>query len=219
MLSMSVEGFKVVRLTDADKCAASHAADLHAELLATSPVARMGTQFMRDVYYGALVSTDLAVAHVAYVDGQPAGFITATNDPERFMTRGLLRRPWGAGWGVARAVLSNPMRVGVLWETTRLNASRQYDDKETPTGELLSFGVREPYRHPTFMRSRGIRVGHELLDVAVAALKARGALRVRAIVDADNKPAQFFYRGAGWELGNPSVKGWAVPTCEFVRTL
>ena len=218
MFSMSVEGFKVVRLVDADKCAASHAADLHAELLATSPVARMGKQFMRDVYYGALVSADLAVAHVAYVDGEPAGFLTATNDPERFMSRGLLRRPWSAGWGVAKAVLSSPARIGVLWETTRLNASRQYD-KEALTGELLSFGVREPYRHPAFIRSRGIRVGNQLLDVAVAALKARGAHRVRAIVDADNKPAQFFYRGAGWELGNPTVKGWAVPTCEFVRNL
>lgn len=216
---MSVEGLNVVRLTGADKCAASHAADLHAELLATSPVARMGRQFMRDVYYGALVAADLAVAHVAYVDGEPAGFLTATNDPERFMSRGIQRRFWRTAWGVGRALLTNPARLGVLWETMTLNSSRQYDEQDTLTGELLSFGVREPYRHPGFVRSRGIRVGQELLDVAVAALKARGAKRLRAIVDADNKPAQFFYRGAGWELGNPTVKGWAVPTCEFVRNL
>lgn len=215
---MSVDGFKVVRITGTDKCAATHAAELHAELLARSPVARMGKQFMRDVYYGALVAADLAVAHVAYVDGEPAGFLTATNDPERFMSRGLLRRPWRTGWGLALSLLSRPTRLGVLWETLTLNASRQAEDT-SPTGELLSFGVREAYRRPTFIRSRGIRVGQELLDAAIAALKARGAQRARAIVDADNLPAQFFYRGAGWELGNPTVKGWAVPTCEFVRDL
>jgi ribosomal protein S18 acetylase RimI-like enzyme len=215
---MSVDGLNVVRLTGADKCAASHAADLHGELLATSPVARMGNPFMRDVYYGALVAADLAVAHVAYVDGEPAGFLTATNDPERFMSHGLLRRPWRTGWGLARALLSRPTRLAVLWETLTLNAARQAEDA-APTGELLSFGVREPYRRPTFIRSRGIRVGQALLDTAIAALKARGAQRARAIVDADNLPAQFFYRGAGWELGNPTVKGWAVPTCEFVRNL
>ena len=215
---MSVDGFKVVRITGTDKCAATHAADLHAELLARSPVARMGKQFMRDVYYGALVAADLAVAHVAYVDDEPAGFLTATNDPERFMSRGLMRRPWRTGWGLALSLLSRPTRVAVLWETLTLNASRQAVDT-SPTGELLSFGVREPYRRPAFIRSRGIRVGQSLLDAAIAALKARGAQRARAIVDADNLPAQFFYRGAGWELGNPTVKGWAVPTCEFVRDI
>jgi ribosomal protein S18 acetylase RimI-like enzyme len=215
---MSVDGFKVVRITGTDKCAASYAADLHGELLATSPVARMGKQFMRDVYYGALVDADLAVAHVAYVDGEPAGFLTATNDPERFMNRGLLRRPWRVGWGLARAVLTRPARLAVIWETATLNAARRAEDG-APTGELLSFGVREPYRRPAFIRSRGIRVGQTLLDEALAAIKARGARRARAIVDADNLPAQFFYRGAGWELGNPTVKGWAVPTCEFVRNL
>src|SRR5262245_38418764 len=218
MFSMSVAGFKVVRLTSADKCAATHAADLHEELLATSPVAALGKQFMSELYYGALVAADLAVAHVAYVDDEPAGFLTATNDPGRFMTRGLMRRPWRTGWGLARSLLSRPARLAVLWETHRLNASRQAE-AAAPTGELLSFGVREPYRRPTFIRSRGIRVGQALLDAAMAALKARGAQRARAIVDADNLPAQFFYRGAGWELGNPTVKGWAVPTCEFVRNL
>jgi ribosomal protein S18 acetylase RimI-like enzyme len=178
----------------------------------------MGKQFMRDVYYGALVAADLAVAHVAYVDDEPAGFLTATNDPERFMSRGLMRQPARVGWGVARSLLSRPARIAVLWETLTLNASRQAED-EAPTGELLSFGVREPYRRPAFIRSRGIRVGQALLDTAIGALKERGAQRARAIVDADNLPAQFFYRGAGWELGNPTVKGWAVPTCEFVRNL
>src|SRR5262245_47308203 len=140
MFSMSVDGFKVVRLTGADKCAASHAADLHAELLATSPVARMGKQFMRDIYYGALVDADLAVAHVAYVDDEPAGFLTATNHPDRFMSRGMTRRPFRVGFGLARALLTRPARIATLWETLTLNASRQAEDA-APTGELLSFGV------------------------------------------------------------------------------
>ncbi len=215
---MSEDGFKVVPVSQAGKPAASDAADLHIELLATSPVARLGKPFVRDVYYGALVDADLAVAYVAYVDGEPAGFITSTNHPDRFMSMGIVRRTWRVCFGLARAIISRPARIAVLWETLTLNAARRADDG-TPTGELLSFGVREPYRRPAFVRSRGIRVGQLLLDAAVNALRARGAKRVRAIVDADNLPAQLFYRGAGWELGNPSVKGWAVPTCEFVRDL
>ncbi len=194
------------------------AAALHAQLLPTSPAARLGEAFMRDVYYGCLARIDLVNAFVAYVDGTRAGFIIATSRPADFMSVGTSRRPLHIGWALLRACATRPARIGDLWYTAKLNASRQ-GESASDVGELLSFGVAEAYRRPAFVRSSGLRIGARLLDAALEYLRARGSRRVRAIVDSDNLPAQLFYRGAGWQLGNPAVTGWDVPTCEFVTEL
>jgi ribosomal protein S18 acetylase RimI-like enzyme len=209
-----------LQITDAREhdAASAHAAALHATLLPTSPAARLGEPFLRSVYYGCLVRAELASAFVAYVDGVPAGFIIATDRPAGFMAAGLRRRPWSVSWALLRAVAAKPARLGDLVYTARLNATRQGGDPPQ-MGELLSFGVAEQFRRPQFVRASGIRVGAALLDTALAQLRARGSRRVRAIVDADNLAAQLFYRGAGWQLGNPTVPGWNVPTCEFVTEL
>jgi ribosomal protein S18 acetylase RimI-like enzyme len=170
------------------------------------------------VYYGCLVRANLVNAFVAYVDGRRAGFIIATNRPADFMSAGFLRCPFQIGWALARACLTKPARLGDLWYTAKLNASRQ-GESAVHTGELLSFGVAEEYRRPAFIRASGLRIGARLLDAAVGYLRACGSQRVRAIVDSDNLPAQLFYRGAGWQLGNPKVTGWDVPTCEFVTEI
>lgn len=173
---------------------------------------------MRDVYYGRLVRSGLANAFVAYVDQTPAGFIIATDQPAGFMSAGFRKHPFTVGWALMRAILDKPARFADLVYTARLNATRQSDDPPA-LGELLSFGVAEAFRRPAFVRSSGIRVGAALLDAALGYLRGCGAKQVRAIVDSDNLAAQLFYRGAGWQLGNPTVKGWDVPTCEFLTEL
>ena len=47
-------------------------------------------------------------------------------------------------------------------------------------------------------------------------MQSAGKQRIRAIVDKDNLEAQLFYRFHGWRVGLPDVKGWRVPTMEFL---
>jgi ribosomal protein S18 acetylase RimI-like enzyme len=198
--------------------ASRDAASLHATLLPTSPAARLGEAFMRDVYYGRLVRSGLANGFVAYVDEAPAGFIIATDQPAGFMSAGFRRHPFVVGWALMRSILDRPSRFSDLLYTARLNSTRQSNDPPG-LGELLSFGVAEAFRRPTFVRSSRIRVGAALLEAAMGYLRSCGTKQVRAIVDSDNLAAQLFYRGAGWQLGNPTVRGWDVPTCEFLTEL
>ena len=69
------------------------------------------------------------------------------------------------------------------------------------------------------MKETSIEVATDLLVDTLQQLRALGTKRVRAIVDKDNLAAQLFYRSQGWNVGLKSVKGWRVPTMEFLLEL
>jgi ribosomal protein S18 acetylase RimI-like enzyme len=206
-------------LQGADAADVRAVARLHGELLAHSPVVLLGPEFMERFYYGRLPREGFIGACLARVDGEPAGFISFTTDASGFMTAAL-RRHWLRVAGIlAGAIVRRPARLGAVREALTIMRGLPPSESAGGTGELLSFGVRPAYRGAAFVRRSGIDVGAKLLDAALVELRARGAVRVRAIVDQDNLAAKLFYRGAGWDLGNPNVPGWRVPTCEFVRSL
>ena len=67
-------------------------AELHAELLPTSPLVGMGTSFLRDFYYRVLPEEGLILGYVAYVGEFPAGFLVATRDANGFLMVAVRRR-------------------------------------------------------------------------------------------------------------------------------
>lgn len=194
-------------------------AQLHGELLAHSPVVLLGPEFMEHFYYGRLPRERFIGASLARIDGEPAGFISFTTDASGFMSAALRRHWLRVGGILAGAIARRPGRLGAVREALTIMRGLPAAEAAAGTGELLSFGVRPAYRGAAFVRKSGVDVGARLLESALDALRARGAVRVRAIVDQDNLAAKLFYRGAGWDLGNPNVPGWRVPTCEFVRPL
>ena len=67
----------------------SQCASLHAELLPRSPLTKLGTGFMERYYYKILPRQGYIFGAVAYVDGSPAGFVSATYDSDGFLNRSV----------------------------------------------------------------------------------------------------------------------------------
>ena len=102
---------------------ARHIAELHAELLPRSPLTKLGVGFMERFYYKRLPKQGLIFGAIAYVDGHPAGFVSATYDSDRRALsgegashEGCDRRGDRDDWASAHdgAVGLRPRRVGDL---------------------------------------------------------------------------------------------------------
>jgi ribosomal protein S18 acetylase RimI-like enzyme len=208
----------VRRPLDGDSETAQQAATLHLELLAHSPIAVLGPGFLTKFYYGLLPKDRLVVGSVAEVDGHPAGFIAAAADADGFMKRALRRRFVSAAWLTGLAALGRPSRIGAVWEILQISSHRE-TAPEPGMGELLSFGVRPQFRRSRTPGENGQPIALDLLESALASLRALGANRVRSLVDQNNTAARLFYRSLGWELGAQSVPGWRTPQVEYVLTL
>jgi ribosomal protein S18 acetylase RimI-like enzyme len=194
-------------------------ADLHERLLAHSPIVLLGHGFMERFYYRLLPRTGLVFGAVAYWEGQPAGFIVATNDSSHFMSRAL-RRYWPhLAWVLGTSLLIKPARIASVWEAWQIMRHLQPPPHDSRVGELLSFGVLPVYRQRAFVTRTGISIGRDLLENVLAELRNRQVDSVRSIVDDDNLEAKFFYHAVGWRLAADHVPGWKVPTVEFVLDL
>jgi ribosomal protein S18 acetylase RimI-like enzyme len=187
---------EIRRLDPLDEQARRDVAGLHAHLLPTSPIVRIGRRFARDFYYRSLVADGLVGCHVAYVDGVAAGFLAFTADPAHFMSIGL-RRHWPR---IARTLLvdvvTDPRRAAVILWTLGYMRSRK---SAVPPGEaeLLSLGVMPQFRSIDFVRSTGLRISTELFGRARADLLARGVQRFHGVVEAKNREALMFYQALG----------------------
>jgi ribosomal protein S18 acetylase RimI-like enzyme len=191
-------------------------AELHAKLLAHSPLVLMGPEFVERFYYTVLPNDGAICGAIAYVDGLPAGFIVATGDPEGFMSQAVRAHWLQLAWIMAGSVLKNPRRILAIKEARDIQKNVKVNEFGPGMGELLSFGVLPAYRSRAFIRQTSIQVGVDLLKRAVAQLQDRRKTHIRAIVDKDNLEAQLFYRFNGWKIGSADVKGWRVPTMEFL---
>jgi len=197
-------------------------ARLHQELIPSSPIVLLGKGFMEQFYYHILPREGLICGAVAYIDGQPAGFIVATPDSARFMRIGLRRHWWRLIWIVGTSVLREPKRLAAIWEAWQIMRGRGQrpltptGEAEALEGELLSFGVLPAYRNPKFIRQSGLQISQDLFNRAVSQIQEAGICQIRAIVDADNTAAKLFYHGLGWHLDRTQVPGWRIPSVDFV---
>lgn len=203
-------------MQDSEPAPAADLAALHAELLDHSPLVLMGPEFVKEFYYTVLPADNLISGVVAYVDDRPAGFIVATDNPDGFMSLATRRHAPRIGWIMLKSVLRSPRRLGAIREAYSVQKNVKAEEYGPEMGELLSFGVLPQYRSRSFVRKTSIHVGADLLARAVSQLAAAGKTSIRAIVDKDNLEAQIFYRFHGWRVGLPDVKGWRVPSMEFL---
>lgn len=196
---------------------AAELTDLHTELLPSSPLSLLGTDFIHHFYYTHMPRTGLLFGALIRVQEQAAGFVVATAHADTFMKTGFIENWNHAVWNIAASVWSQPTRVLSLIEAGRimLDRSGEEEDSGPEMGELLSFGVRREFASSRFVRDTGLRISEELYNTAMAQLAARGVKRIRAVIDADNRIAQLFYSVRGWRLVKESVPGWRVPSVEF----
>lgn len=190
---------------------------LHAELLPTSPLAKLGPQFLERFYYTDLPREGYIFGAVAYVNDCPAGFVVATYDSNGFM-KAALRHLWGRlVWEIGTTILFHPLIIRSIWEALSIMRSRKTEESDRPEGEILSMGVLPAYLDPRFVRKTGLRLSNDLFQEVMTQLQhAKKLVLIRAIVDADNFPAQMFYQGVDWKMERGHVPGWKIPSVEFV---
>ena len=188
-------------------------AELHAELLPASPISRLGIPFMEKFYYSALPRNGLIFGAVAYIEGEPAAFVSATADAEGFMGRGVRRAFFALIHAVASSLLRRPASsLRGIWEALKLMRHR---GSSQAVGEMLSLGVRAEFRGANFREKTGISLAADLVDLAMANLREAGVGRARVIIDEDNLPSQRFYQKRGWRRTRSSVPGWTIPSVEL----
>jgi ribosomal protein S18 acetylase RimI-like enzyme len=189
---------------------------LHGTLLPASPVALLGAPFMEWFYYRWLPADGLMVGAIAYVDGNPAGFVAATPDSAGFMRLAVRRRWLRLFAAMTLTVTLRPGAVRSLLAAARVLRERKPTMSAQSLGEILSMGVLEEYRTQRFVAESGLRLSLDLLDHAVRRLQAGGVGAIRAVVAADNPQAKLLYSGLGWTLNRTDVPEWRTPTVEFV---
>lgn len=208
------ESYRLVTFGDGEGVApAADLAALHAELLPQSPLTRLGRRFLAQAYYRMLAEDGLIFGAVAYVGGKPVGFICATGDAGG-LVRAVLGRSFFRWAGAAgRTVLTAPRRLAAVWEIVRIMWFRP---RQACEGEILSLGVLPQYRGAEFTRWTGRHIAADLMDHVMAWFQERGIPTIRAIADYDNTVAHRFYRHHGGRIVNENVKGWRVPSVEFI---
>jgi ribosomal protein S18 acetylase RimI-like enzyme len=211
--------YRIVMFDQQSPPVARDIAMLHRHLLAHSPVALLGDEFMERFYYSILPREGLIFGAVAYVDDKPAGFAVATHDSAGFM-RTALRRGWRRlGVVIGLSILVKPTRIAALWEAWRIMSTRPRVESTERQGEAISLGVLPEYRGPRFVRETGLRISVDLMRNTLSQLRARGVRAVRTIIDADNTPSKLFHQRFGWTLARRRVPGWRTPSEEFVLHL
>jgi len=200
-----------------------HIAELHADLLPRSPLSKLGVGFMSRFYYRQLPRQGLIFGAVAYVDGRPAGFVSATYDSDLLLRRAIrwnwLRLTW-----VLATSLPKPKRwVGAcesvgIFKSREVRASRQSVGQGSAglTGEVLSVGVRRKFRSPEFKIQSGLQIGKDLMFGVMAGFEKSQIARARLIVDAKDIAGQGFFRSLGWEPRRRNVPGWWAASTEYL---
>jgi ribosomal protein S18 acetylase RimI-like enzyme len=195
-----------------------HISRLHASLLPSSPITHLGSRFRERFYYKDLPELELIFGAVAYVNNEPAGFVSATLDSDGFMTLALRKRPLRVMQSFAVAVACDPRRIRPIWEALQIQSRRGSGGVSpgTPAAEILSLGVLPEFRG---VLANGRHIADDLVHRVVETCEARNAREIRVIVDTGNARALRFYEKLGWRPSRSSVPGWSQPSTELIRTL
>lgn len=208
---MNTDG-TIVRLDPDDAAQLQAVAGLHAALLPSSPIPRLGAAFMTRFYYPCLVKDGLIGCFLHRVGDRYVGFLSFTEHPGTFMSEGRRRHFWRLLSVLGLAMLAKPSRLRVLWETVAIGRreGRRAAEAHARVGEVLSFGVLEAFRGG----SPGRRISNRLFDATVRHLQERGFGRLEWNVEKSNLRGQQFYRsyGANFEesavAGEHELRGW-----------
>jgi ribosomal protein S18 acetylase RimI-like enzyme len=172
--------------------------ELHEGLL-PSGVAGLGTRFLRQFFYSRMVREGLIKAALSRIDGDPAGFITMTQQPSKFLNTAITRHWPTVIWHLAVTSLRRPVVLTRLVKLLRINAFRIQRPELSESAQILAIGVRPKYRHPHFVRSTGIRIAPDLVQHAVTQAIALGLREIHLEIDASDRRLLVFYRLLGWQ--------------------
>lgn len=185
-----------------DRVTVAKIARLHKELLDFGPMARLGERFLRDFCYTVLVSDGLMHAVLCEVGQEPAGFVVYTSRAHTFHRTAIRRHALRVAWLGLLSALSDSRPFARLLEAAQTMLARRGEPpvETDPSAEVLAIAVKPQFSNPAFVRTTGLRLSELLVRHCATAFRQEGLGRMRMIVDADNRPALFFYSALGARL-------------------
>lgn len=173
----------------------------------------LGDKFLSR-YYRTFLTSPAAVALIAEVDGERAGFLVGCTDAAVHHRHVIRLERWRLARAGAASLLLRPaltakfMRTRAQRYTRGLKRARGHAPAGTTesqrTGVLSHIAVRDD------LRRHG--VGRALVTAFVNIAKVHGVECLQLQAAADNTAAQRFYEGLGWkqdaEIQDPDDKTW-----------
>ncbi len=175
-------------------------ARLHQELL-KSGISGLGPWFIESFFYVTMVREGLIQAALCLVDGQPAGFITMTNQPGTFLGKAI-RSHWPTVMiRLLATCLRQPKVLIRLLHMLRLNLFRLSNGRQDVdgTGQILAIGVQPQYRRIDFVKSTGIRLAPDLVGHMISRSIDLGLRELNVVFEKADRPLFMFYKLLGWQ--------------------
>ncbi len=209
----------IERLDPTNRSDVDAVAGLHEQFLGESPVARMGPAFLRDCYYSRLLADGLYDCLICrpVSDGRIVAFISYTDRPMDFMSRGLKLHIFRVAWSVGRTVLTSPKRLRDVLYVLRL-MSEHSDDSEDPVlqggaAEALSMAVIPEFQNVVPEGGKS-RIAVRLIELMAEDMRARQVRDIAFYVDPANRGANLLYSAMGCKFEKIVHAG--VPRHRFV---
>lgn len=204
-------GPSLARLDSRDAVAVDAVARLHETHLPDSPIVRIGPRFMRELYYKPLVADGLVRCIIARADGRIVGFLSYTDDPYRFMTRGIRRHFGGLSWVLAREAFARPALLAEALVAARIIIERRAVPARSVegVGEALSMAIEREYTRwvPPGGESR---LAIRFFDTMAADLAESGCQSLELNVDPARLAPNLFYSSLGCTLKRTVIAGRVV---------
>lgn len=202
MVTQNPVRYNLTAVRPDDRVSVAKIARLHKELLDFGPMARLGERFLRDFCYTVLLRDNLMQAVLCEIGQEPAGFVVYTSRAHTFHRTAIRHHALRVAWLGLLSALSDSRPFARLFEAGQTMLARRSEPpgEADPSAEVLAIAVKPQFSNPAFVRSSGVRLSELMVRHCATVFRAEGLTRMRMIVDADNRPALFFYSALGATL-------------------
>jgi hypothetical protein len=185
-------------------------ATLYEQFLPTSPVVHLGPRFLREFFFAELVRDGLLGCLVCRVEGRVVAFLSWTNRPGNFISRGIKRHPLSLAWIMLRSIAARPAFLRELLATVRM-VTRRAGDSGIPAWEpgmieALSLVVPPEYQRHVPPGGKG-RLTTRLVQALADHARTEGAERVIYVVQPSNAASCIFFSAMGCEFAKGTYAG------------
>jgi hypothetical protein len=175
---------------------------LHGELLSDSPIAKLGEPFMKRFYYSSLVKARLFFCDLFYYRHTCVGFVSYTNDPLNFLSKGLKYNFMRLCFIILQTIINKPSLVktvlSVLQDMLKRKTISSHQN-EIVWGEILSFGLTKEGVNIIDKKTRK-KAPQLLFERAIEYFRKECIKKFRLAVLKDNKEALLFYLSYGGKI-------------------
>lgn len=176
-------GFRFLNKDDA-----SYVAQLHINGISTGFISSLGQEFVA-ASYEAIVEDENSFGFVAVEDGKVLGFVAFSTNLSKLYKYVILKKGIKFSFVLAKKMLSFRV-LKKVWDNILYPA--RMGKMNLPDAELLSIVVAP--------EGRGKGVAKQLVETGIEECRRRGISEVKALVAADNEPANKLYKKCGFEL-------------------